>query len=226
MPAEGKWVSYLRVSTGHQGRSGFGLEAQRTAVADYLNGGSWELAKEFVEVESGENSDRPVLAEAIKACRLYGREPGYRGDRSARPRPHFLLCLEKAGVDFVAVYMPAANRLTVGIMAMVADEERRMILAAAKKRGVNLGGYRPGAKLTAKARKAGHEEMRAPRGSAQPIWHRPSRKSQAAGATSLRAIADRLNDLKIPTARVNTWSPVQVASVLASAVKIVGRRWP
>jgi DNA invertase Pin-like site-specific DNA recombinase len=127
MPAEGKWVSYLRVSTGHQGRSGFGLEAQRTAVADYLNGGSWELAKEFVEVESGKNSDRPVLAEAIKACRLYGAKLVIaKIDRLCRDA-HFLLGLEKAGVDFVAADMPAANRLTVGIMAMVADEERRMI---------------------------------------------------------------------------------------------------
>jgi DNA invertase Pin-like site-specific DNA recombinase len=48
------------------------LEGQRAAVNDYLNGGSWELAKEFVEVESGKKADRPVLTEAIKACRLYG----------------------------------------------------------------------------------------------------------------------------------------------------------
>jgi DNA invertase Pin-like site-specific DNA recombinase len=54
--AEGKWVSYLRVSTGRQGRSGLGLEAQRKAVEDFLNGGNWQLVKEFVEVESGKNS--------------------------------------------------------------------------------------------------------------------------------------------------------------------------
>jgi hypothetical protein len=50
--AEGKWVSYLRVSTGRQGQSGLGIEAQRRAVEDFLNGGSWEVAKEYVEIES------------------------------------------------------------------------------------------------------------------------------------------------------------------------------
>ena len=70
--AEGKWISYLRVSTGRQGRSGLGMEAQRAAVDSYLNGGRWKLVKEFVEVESGKNDDRPVLAQALKACRLYG----------------------------------------------------------------------------------------------------------------------------------------------------------
>jgi DNA invertase Pin-like site-specific DNA recombinase len=70
--AEGKWISYLRVSTDRQGRSGLGLQAQRTAVADYLNGGRWKLIREFVEVESGKRSDRPKLAEALAACRLYG----------------------------------------------------------------------------------------------------------------------------------------------------------
>jgi len=65
--AKGKWVSYLRVSTDRQGRSGLGLEAQRKAVEDFLNGGSWKLANEFVEVESGKRADRPVLADAVKA---------------------------------------------------------------------------------------------------------------------------------------------------------------
>jgi DNA invertase Pin-like site-specific DNA recombinase len=68
--AEGKWISYLRVSTSRQGRSGLGLEAQRKAVDDFLNGGRWKVVKEFVEVESGKRTDRPVLAEALKACRL------------------------------------------------------------------------------------------------------------------------------------------------------------
>ena len=162
--AKGKWVAYLRVSTDRHGRSGLGLEAQRKAVDDFLNGGSWRLVKEFVEVESGRKSDWPVSAEAIKACKIHGAKLAIaKIDRLSRDA-HFLLGLEKAGVDFVAGDMPNANRLTAdrGIMAMIAEEERRMIsastraaLAAAKRRGVKLGGYHRGAKLTAEARKAG-----------------------------------------------------------------------
>jgi DNA invertase Pin-like site-specific DNA recombinase len=222
--AEGKWISYLRVSTGRQGRSGLGLEAQRASVDTYLNGGRWKLVKEFVEVESGKNDDRPVLGQALKACRLYGAKLVIaKIDRLSRDA-HFLLGLEKAGVDFVAADMPNANRLTVHIMAMIAQEERRMIsertkaaLAAAKKRGVKLGGYRAGAKLTAKMRKAGNETnaRKAAQRAAEvaPIIA----ELQAAGATSLQAIADGLNERGIPTAKGASWSPTQVMRVLARA---------
>jgi hypothetical protein len=65
----GKFVSYLRVSTKRQGESGLGLEAQRAAVATWLNGGSWQLVEEHVEVESGKRDDnRPALAKAFEAC--------------------------------------------------------------------------------------------------------------------------------------------------------------
>jgi len=62
--ASGKWISYLRVSTDRQGTSGLGIEAQRQAVADYLNGGRWKLIKEFVEIESGKKADRHQLEAA------------------------------------------------------------------------------------------------------------------------------------------------------------------
>jgi DNA invertase Pin-like site-specific DNA recombinase len=68
----GRFVAYYRVSTARQGRSGLGLEAQRQAVGEHLNGGKWKLVAEFTEVESGKRSDRPRLAEALKACRLQG----------------------------------------------------------------------------------------------------------------------------------------------------------
>src|SRR6201993_719845 len=164
--AEGKWISYLRVSTQRQGKSGLGLEAQRNAVTEYLNGGQWSLVKEYVEIESRKRSDRPKLAEAIQACRAYGAKLVIaKLDRLSRDA-HFLLGLEKAGVDFVAADMPNANRLTVGIMAMVAEEERRMIskrtkdaLQAAKRRGVKLGGDR-GVAPTVKIRKLAVEVLR------------------------------------------------------------------
>jgi DNA invertase Pin-like site-specific DNA recombinase len=68
----GRFVAYYRVSTARQGKSSLGLEAQRQAVEEHLNGGKWQLVAEFTEIESGERSDRPKLAEALKACRLRG----------------------------------------------------------------------------------------------------------------------------------------------------------
>jgi DNA invertase Pin-like site-specific DNA recombinase len=219
--AEGKWISYLRVSTSRQGKSGLGLEAQRTSVTDFLNGGQWKLVKEFVEVESGKRADRPQLEAALAACRLHGAKLVIaKLDRLSRDA-HFLLGLDKAGVDFVAADMPNANRLTVGIMAMVAEEERRMISArtkaaldAAKKRGVALGGNRgtkPTAKMRARARAVVQQ-----RADARAADIGPTIKAlQAAGATSLRAIAAGLNQHGIPTSRgAGEWTAVQVGRVL------------
>jgi DNA invertase Pin-like site-specific DNA recombinase len=143
----GKFVSYLRVSTKRQGESGLGLEAQRVAVETWLNGGNWQLVAEHVEVESGKRDDnRPALAAAIAACRAFNAKLVIaKLDRLSRDA-HFLLGLEKAGIEFVATDMPHANRLTVGIMALVAEQEREAIsqrtkaaLQAAKARGVKLG---------------------------------------------------------------------------------------
>ena len=70
MPShQGKFVAYFRVSTDRQGKSGLGLEAQRTSVLDYLDGGKWELVAEFTEVESGKHNDRPELEKALAACK-------------------------------------------------------------------------------------------------------------------------------------------------------------
>jgi DNA invertase Pin-like site-specific DNA recombinase len=219
--AEGKWISYLRVSTDRQGKSGLGLEAQRASVADFLNGGRWKLMKELVEVESGKRSDRPQLQAALSACRLHGAKLVIaKLDRLSRDA-HFLLGLDKAGVDFVAADMPNANRLTVGIMAMVAEEERRMIsartkaaLAAAKRRGVKLGGDRgtkPTAKMRARAKAVLQERANDRAADIAPTIH----KLQAAGARSLRAIADGLNVRDIPTPRGHgSWSATQVMRLL------------
>ena len=218
--AEGKFVSYLRVSTARQGRSGLGLEAQRQAVEDFLNGGNWRLMKEFVEVESGKKADRPELAKAFQACRIYGAKLVIaKLDRLSRDA-HFLLGLEKAGVDFVAADMPQANRMTVGIMAIMAEEERRRLsertkaaLAAAKRRGVKLGGDR-GARLTAKARAAGRAAQRAKAQSRAMDLAPTIKELQAAGCESLRAIAAGLEERGIPAARGGKWSSVQVMRLL------------
>src|SRR5580704_1542251 len=149
------FVAYYRVSTQRQGRSGLGLEAQQKAVRDYLNGGDWRMVGEFVEVESGRRKDRPRLAEALSMCRVHGAKLIIaKLDRLAR-NVAFISTLMDSGVDFEAADFPQANRLTIHILAAVAEHEARMIsertkaaLAAAKRRGVKLGGHRAGAKLT------------------------------------------------------------------------------
>jgi DNA invertase Pin-like site-specific DNA recombinase len=127
--ANGKFVSYLRVSTARQGASGLGLEAQREAVSRYLNGGSWSLVQEVVEIESGKRNDRPAIAEALSLCCLHRATLIIaKLDRLAR-NVHFISSLMEAGVDFIACDFPQANRLTVHILAAVAEHEALMISA-------------------------------------------------------------------------------------------------
>ncbi|MDE2580219.1 MAG: recombinase family protein [Rhodospirillales bacterium] len=222
MPS-GTFVAYYRVSTARQGRSGLGLDAQRKAVADYLNGGAWRLAAEFTEVESGKVNARPQLAAALAACRLHRATLVIaKLDRLSR-NAAFLLNLRDAGVDFVATDMPDANRLTVGILAMVAEQEREAIsartkaaLAAAKARGTKLG--TPG-NLSAVAASRGRGL-----GTAASAQHAQKRVADLApvigeimaeGKTSLNLIAAALNERKIPASRGGAWSAVQVSRVLA-----------
>ena len=146
---DGKFIAYYRVSTDHQGVNGNGIAAQRKAVEDYLNGGRWKLVGEFTEVESGKRSDRPELEKALTACRKHKAKLVIaKLDRLSR-NVHFISGLMERKVDFVACDMPSANAFMINVYAAVAQEERRMIsdrtkagLAAAKARGVKLGGPR------------------------------------------------------------------------------------
>lgn len=215
--AEGRFVAYYRVSTAAQGASGLGLEAQQAAVRAFLNGGAWKLLGEFTEVESGANNDRPQLAQALAACRLKGATLVIaKLDRLSRDA-HFLLGLDKAGVDFVAADMPSANRLTVGILAMVAEEERRAIgartkaaLAAAKARGMVLGGWKGGPKvdgsLGAKANRKQADAFAAQVG--------PMVTALRARGLSLRQMAAALTTEGVQTARGGQWTAAAVRSVL------------
>jgi DNA invertase Pin-like site-specific DNA recombinase len=218
----GNFVAYYRVSTQRQGRSGLGLEAQQEAVRDRLNGGNWRIVAEFTEIESGKRKDRPKLADALAACRVHGAKLIIaKLDRLAR-NVAFVSALMEAGVEFEAVDFPQANRLTIHILAAVAEHEAKAIsdrtkaaLAAAKRRGVKLGGYRAGARLTTKARQAGCEAVRA-RAAARATDLAPVvRELQAAGVTSLVGIAAALNERGIPTASgQGLWQAVQVSRVL------------
>ncbi len=209
----------MRVSTTRQGHSGLGLEAQRAAVANFLNGGRWKLIGEFVEVESGSRDDRPKLAEALSVCRLHNATLVIaKLDRLSRDA-HFLLGLTKAGVRFIAADMPEANEMVVGMMAVVAQAERKMIsqrtraaLAAAKTRGVKLG----------KPENLRNQMMGCANGRATRTRAAINRAGdllpiiadiRAGGAASLRAIAAELNSRGIPTAREGQWSAIQVKRI-------------
>src|SRR5262245_3870200 len=145
-PHQGKFIAYFRVSTGKQGKSGLGLEAQRKAVLDYLDGGRWSLVQEFVEIESGKDNERPRLTAALAACKKHrARLVIAKLDRLSRNLA-FIVALMESGVEFVAVDNPHATKLTVHILAAVAEHERAMIsestkvaLAAAKRRGMRPG---------------------------------------------------------------------------------------
>jgi len=231
---DGKFVAYYRVSTAKQGLSGLGLEAQRTAVESYLNGGRWRLVGAFTEVESGRRFDRPELEAAIDACRLKGATLVIaKLDRLSRD-VHFLTGLQRQGVDFVACDMPQANRFTVTIMAAVAEQERDAISSRTKaalaeiKRKLDAG--------QPHVSRAGNIVTRL--GSPHPIpTPRPdlgvaARKARADDfarrvqptalalrdeGLSLGRVAARLNEASIPTARGARWTPTSVKRVLDRA---------
>ena len=207
------FVAYYRVSTERQGQSGLGLDAQKAAVAAYMRG-QGELEAEFVEVESGRKDDRPQLAAALALCR---RKLGRvlviaKLDRLARSVA-FISNLMESGVAFVAVDMPHANKLTMHVLAAVAEHEREMIsqrtkaaLAAAKARGTRLGNPRPD---TARMRAAVAERVAGFRAGVLPTV----RALQTEGR-SLRAIAAELNSRGLKAPRGGIWHAATIKALI------------
>ena len=215
--ATGRYVTYYRVSTDRQGRSGLGLDAQREAVAAFLDGGDRKVVAEFQEVESGRDDDRPELAEAVARCRLTGSKLLIaKMDRLAR-RVSFVANLMDSGVEFEVANLPGMTRFTAHIYAAVGEEEARMIfertrsaLAAVKARGEKRLGnprgfagkvYREGGK--ARARMA--DDFAARVG--------PLVRQMREEGMSLRAIAARLAAMGIRTARGGDWAAATVKGV-------------
>jgi DNA invertase Pin-like site-specific DNA recombinase len=205
-----QFVAYFRVSTDKQGRSGLGLEAQREAVQRYIASVGGTLISEHVEVESGKRNDRPKLAEALAVCRKrrVAKLVIAKLDRLSR-NVCFIATIMDSGVEFLACDNPHATRLTLHILAAVAEHEREMIsartkaaLAASKARGTRLG--RHGAETLAPAYKAAAqaraEELR-------PVL------MELAGKTT-REIAAELTARGIPTLRGGRWQAQSVANVL------------
>ncbi len=217
-------VAYERVSTGRQGRSGLGLEAQRKAIDDFLESRTATLIGRFTEVESGRRNDRPELDKALQLARLTGATLVIaKLDRLSR-NAAFLLTLQASGVRFLAVDMPEANDLIVGIMALVAQQEREAIsrrtkeaLAAARARGVKLGNPNGAAALrrsddngrslrvTVSANADAFAESLAP----------VLADIRAEGHLTLRTIAAELETRGIRTRRDGRWQVSNVRNLLA-----------
>ena len=212
-----RFVAYYRVSTQQQGRSGLGLDAQRQAVAAYLDGGARRLVAEFTEVETGKGSNaldrRPQLRSALEACRKHKASLLIaKLDRLAR-NVHFVAGLIESGADFVAADMPNANKVMLQMHAVMSEWERdqissrtRAALAQAKARGVQLGvagprNLRPHIERSRERSRAFAERLRGQFAS-----------YKARGLTQ-RQMVDDLNGLSIAAPRGGRWRLTQVQRV-------------
>lgn len=228
--AEAKLISYLRVSTDKQGRSGLGLEAQREAVTRYLNGGEWHLVKEYLETESGKRDDRPKLRAALSHAKATGATVVVaKLDRLSR-NTRFLLNLIESGANVVFCDLPqipsgATGRFLLTQMASVAELERGLIsertkaaLAAAKARGVKLGN--PNGARALRGKQTGNvEALSAVRANAQQRAEDLRGivdEIRATGFSSARQIAVALNQRGILTPRGRQWHA-------STASRLIGR---
>jgi DNA invertase Pin-like site-specific DNA recombinase len=213
MTADRPFVAYYRVSTDKQGKSGLGLEAQIAAVQQHTKRSGSEIAAAFQEVETGKHSDRPQLQAALKLCRQKKAVLVIaKLDRLSRD-PDFIGSLLKAEIDFVACDMPTANKLTIRIMAAIAEHEReatsqrtKEALQAAKARGQKLGNPRPN---MAKIHSQRTHHARQFRESVYPLI-----KQLKDEGKTLRAIADYLNERGIRSQNNRQWHLEAVRLVL------------
>ena len=212
----GNFVAYYRVSTNSQGQSGLGLDAQKAAVHAYIGSVGGALVAEYQEVESGSINERMELNAALRHCRTQKAMLVIaKLDRLARS-VHFISQLLESGVEFVAADMPHANRLTVHIIAAVAEYEREVIaqrtkasLAAAKARGVRLGNPN-----LAQQSQLGTEKARlmADAHARKIIPIIETLKSR--GVTSYSGLASTLEDQGIKTRRGGRWTATAVRNLI------------
>lgn len=223
----GRYVAYYRVSTARQGRSGLGLDAQRETVRQRLNGGAWDIVNEYVEVETGTaKRSRPQLTAALSYYRAMGARLIVANVSRLTRDPDFMSSLVAAGVEVEFCDLPnvegAVGTFMLRQMLSVAELEAGMIsdrtrkaLAAAKARGVALGGDRgnlPAVAAHGRAISVAKRQASAARRAADlaPIID----DIRARGMTSLRDIATALDDMGVRTARGGKWSATAVARVL------------
>lgn len=222
------YIAYYRVSTKKQEKTRLGLDAQQTAVRSFVDAQSAQIVAEFTEIESGKNSDRPQLANAIRQARATGAKLVIaKLDRLAR-NVAFTATLMDSGLDFIALDCPQANRLTLHILAAVAEDEARRIsertkaaLAAAKARGVKLGAASPRSAFkngAARGWRAGSERaasIRARRAAENYAPILPTMRAMRAAGQPLSKIAGWLNKEGYRTTRNSEFTPATVHRALA-----------
>lgn len=218
-------IGYLRVSTKGQGESGLGIEAQKAAIEAYARQVGQQVTAFYTEVESGKLADRPELKKALShARRSKARLVVAKLDRLSR-NVAFLSALLESKVDFVACDNPHANKLTIHLLAAVAEHEAEMIsqrtkaaLQAYKARGGKLGADLPQCRnLTPDAVAKGRERSIVSRAKAAAEAYAdlaPLMTEWRAAGLSLAAIAEKLNAEGHTTRRGRPWNPVQVLRVL------------
>lgn len=221
-----KLVAYYRVSTKRQGDTGYGLDAQRSAVSQFVKQNGAIVVAEFTEVESGTKDDkkRPQLAEAIERCRLTGASLVVaKLDRLAR-NASFIHRLRDAGIDFFCCDMPNANRLTIGILAEVAEAEVHTIrrrtkegIAQARAKGVKWGVSGKNttpehlAKMTEHSRSARRATRNAKLRELLPVVRRVHTECGTHEAT-----AARLNEMHVqPLSGKGAWNRLRVLHALS-----------
>lgn len=222
-------IGYVRVSTAEQGASGLGMEGQEAAIYAYAKSHAAGVIRVYMEVESGRKSDRPELAKALAhAKRSKATLVVAKLDRLAR-NVAFLSRLMESKVDFVAVDNAAANKLTLHILAAVAEAEAEAIsartkaaLAAYKARGGKLGGALPQCRnLTQEARQQGAKAagvaIKAKAAEAYADLAPTIAELRGDGLT-LVAIAEELNQQGHTTRKGKSWNHVQVGRVLKRMV--------
>lgn len=218
-----KVVTYFRVSTAKQGRSGLGLEAQASAVQSFCSNRSCNVLGSYTEVETGKNADRPELIKALTHAKVTGATLIIaKLDRLSR-NAAFLLTLQDAGVKFVAADMSDANNMTIGVMALIAQQEAEAIsrrtseaLQALKARGVRLGNPN-GAEALRRAQKgnlAAVSTVKAKAAARAADLTTTINDIRAAGHVSLSKIAVELNAREIRTPRGGRWHPSTVSDLL------------
>ncbi len=209
--------AYFRVSTTKQGRSGLGLESQQTAIRDFCEREGVELLGEFTEVESGKNSDRPVLADALAQAKKVGATIIVsKLDRLSRD-VHYISGLMSHRVPFLVTELGKdCDPFLLHIYAALSEKERQMIsqrtkaaLAQAKNRGVVLGNQTNLADAQAQGQasnSAGADEF------AAKLF--PIIKAYRDAGKTLREIATALDASGIKTARGGKWAAAQVGAII------------